>query len=502
MTQWTDKEWFFCLSCLYWCEDLDTALVEFHTRYPRSKKEIYRKFKSECVDLKAYVGLGLGKNKVTKHQIIQELKQVYKILGQPYNIKQFNELSSIGSEIVVGYFGGWELALEQADLLKKFDSYYQLTQQIKTFDPERELKENWKKEKEQILHREEQRKVKWLKEQSQKLDIVNELIQAAVAKVEPLIVDVNTTKTFPKYKATAKCTLWFEFSDLQLGTLITSEEMGGLNKHNWIIWQEKLKVWTKNVIEKIAQYKQNYIIDHVVLACLGDMVEGQDIFKGQVWKIESNVVDQAINGANDTAAAFTEIFLTHHDIHFDILEVFGNHGRIGSKGENPYNCSMDKVFQRMLQNQLVNVKAINNYNYYQNEAWFYFIEIYGWNHLLLHGDQGMSKLWSSRPTVNSLEKGLVRYNQLFQEQIHFIHVGHFHSDWQLSFNLSQMLINGSFIGTSSFSATTMIASSPPIQVMHVFEPRVGLAKTERIYLLDGPVKQSIKPKKLHTLETT
>ena len=99
-------------------------------------------------------------------------------------------------------------------------------------------------------------------------------------------------------------------------------------------------------------------------------------------------------------------------------------------------------------------------------------------------------------TVNGLEKGITRYNQMLQQQIHFLHCGHFHNDWQLSFNMSQILINGSFIGTSNFSATQMVASSPPIQVLHVFEPRIGLAKTERIYLNEGDIKRPIMAKSL------
>jgi hypothetical protein len=500
MDQWTEKEWCFCLSSFYHARTFKLGMAEFGKNYKRSKKDITLKFEQESICLTKFIGSRL-KDNVTKQLLISELKNVYKILGSPFNQNQFNSFSSYGYHIIVGYFGSWDSALEQAGLLKKFQDYKQITEQIKTFNPEKELKDNWKKEKEQLLHKAEVRKVNYLKTQAQKLDIVNQMILEAVAKVEPLFVEVNVVKPTPIIASVKpKCTLWFEFSDLQLGTLITSEEMGGLNHHNWVIWQEKLNVWKKNVIEKIKAYKQSHTIDSVVVACLGDMVEGQEIFKSQIWKIDTNVVDQAINGANDTAAAFTEIFLTHHDVHFDILEVFGNHGRIGGKGDTPYSCSMDKVYQRMLQSQLEKVKQLKNYTYHLNEAWFYFVEIYGWNHLLLHGDQGMSKLWSSRPTINGLEKGLIKYSNMFQDQVHFLHVGHFHNDWVLSFNMSQMLINGSFIGTSGFSAMAMVASSPPIQVMHVFEPRVGLSKTERIFLLEGQIKKSIKPKKLKNLE--
>lgn len=436
----------------------------------------------------------------TKTEMLRELKRVYQVLGNPFTRREFDEVANLSSRTIEKNFKSWKLALDEAGLTKTFAEHKALKKEIEDHKPTEALKKEWEEKKKQLLQKEQERQISWWRKQVQQLDFFKEFLHETLAKAEPPVVNLMVVKEVekkdPKAKKKPHCTLWFEFSDLQLGTLMTAEEMGGLNKHNWIIWKEKLNVWKSQVIEKISYYKDIYNIDHVVIACLGDMVEGQDIFRGQLWQIDRHVVDQAIFGANDTAAAFIEIFLTHSDIHFDILEVFGNHGRTGRKGEHPFSCSMDKVYQRLVELQLKTVTKMTNYTYHQNEAWFYLVETYGWNHLLLHGDQGMSSLWSSRPTVNGLEKGITRYNQMLQQQIHFLHCGHFHNDWQLSFNMSQILINGSFIGTSNFSATQMVASSPPVQVLHIFEPRIGLAKTERIYLNEGDVKQPIVAKSL------
>lgn len=492
MKLWTDPEWFFCLSCFYRSADIVLALFNFNSRYPeRSKDAIRRKFHRERINLYTYLGSGL-KNKATKQEIIKELKHVYESLGQPYTRKQFDEVSKIPSSVIIGHFGDWESSLEQAALQKKFNSHRQITQQIKTFDPEKELKEQWAKEKQQILQRAEQKKVKQVKQQENKFELINEMIVNAVASATPPIVNVNPTRAIaPSKDKEGHVTLWFEFSDLQLGTLITAEEMGGINEHNWAIWQTKLAIWKNTAIKKIDFYLNHYNIDHVIIAGLGDFVEGINIFKGQEWKVDAHCVDQAIYGANDTAAAFIEIMLTFPTISFRILEVFGNHGRIGSKGEHPYSCSMDKVFLRMLETQ-IHAARVTNYIWCRNDAWFYLASLYGWNHLLLHGDQGMGGLWSNRPTINGLEKGVVRWSQMLQQQVHFVHIGHFHQEAALSFNRSSILINGSFIGTSDFAAKVMVASSPPIQVMHVFEPDIGLSKTERIYLTELKDNDAIK----------
>lgn len=433
----------------------------------------------------------------TQRELTTSLKNVYQLFSTPYAKDDYDQVCdpNFKSGVVVQVFGSWDEAISKAGLSQKFRKFQEVKTEKTDFNPEKEIKANWKKEKLKLVQRAEDKKVKWLKEQKHKIDLLKEMLDESIANADPLIVEIKKP-TKPKVQSTKKphATLWFEFSDLQLGTLITKEEMGGLNEHNWIIWQDKLKIWKKEVLKRLDDYKKIYYIDKVILACLGDMVEGQDIFRGQGWKIDRHVVDQAITGAVDTAGCFTEIMLTHPELKFDILEVFGNHGRIGHKGDTPYACSMDKVYQRFLEAQLKGVKELKNYTYHHNECWFYFAEIYGWNHLLLHGDQGMSKIRPNRPSVDSLEKGIVQYNQMFQQQVHFLHAGHFHTPINWSFNISQILINGSFIGTSDYSATQMVASSPPVQMMYLFTPRSGLDITHRIYLTEKNVMSSIKPK--------
>ncbi len=433
-----------------------------------------------------------------KMEAKQELLRVYQELGRPFSRREFNEFASGGfhSRSVERCFGSWTAAVRAAGLEKKFEAYETVQAERTHFKPEAFVEAQWNEDKKKLVAAEEARRHKWLRSQSQKLELVKEALEQSIAKMEPLHVDVRVIKAPRARNALGNVTLWFEFSDLQLGTLMTSEEMGGLNRHNWTIWKEKLGVWVREVLRIIAEYRDNYTVDRVVIAMLGDMVEGQDIFAGQTWQIDKHVVDQTLYGGQDTAGAFLQITGAFPDVPFEILEVFGNHGRLGKKGEQPYSCSFDKIYQRVVEMQMQRAGLAANVTWHKNEAWFYLVDIYGWNHLLLHGDQGVSGLWSSRPTINGLEKGVVRYNQMMQQQIHFVHCGHFHQEWALSFNMSYMLINGSFIGTSKFSASKMVSASPPVQMMHVFEERVGLVRTERIHLTDGAVLQPIEPHKL------
>lgn len=436
-----------------------------------------------------------GKPTYSKDNLRDALLKHFAKVKRPFTANEFVIATGISASTLSNRFGSFNAALDEVGLRKKFNEFKLKEIEIKNFDPTKKLDEDFQREKQKLLDRAKEKEVKALREMAKKTNIIVENIRESMAKLDRPIIEVHPIAPTPKKaKLDGHKTLWFEFSDLQLGTLVTKEELGGLNEHNWVIWKKKLEIWKKAVIAMIARYKTQYHIDHVVIACLGDMVEGQEIFSSQKWSIDKHVADQALYGAQDSAAAFIEIFESHPELDFHVPEVFGNHGRPGKKGADPYSCSWDKIYQRFLQ-LYVEKAGVKNVVFHQNEAWFYLVEIYGWNHLLLHGDQGMGGLWSSSPTVNGLQKGSARYSQMMQQQVHFLHIGHFHNDWQLSFNLSQLLVNGSWIGTSNFSATQMVAASPPIQTMHVFDPRVGLEKTERIHLTEENVKKPMPPAK-------
>jgi hypothetical protein len=435
MRRWSETEWSHCLYAFYNNETFERAITLVHLYYPdRNEAAIRYKFKKEQIDIESYLGSRIKQ----KHKPAKQLKK-----------------------------------------------------EKKEFNPEKELNKNWEKQKEKLIYNHEQKKLKSIKQKAQKLDLLSVMVNDAVEQIERPEIRIRQKIVLSEDIPTRRCTLWFEFSDLQLGTLIRYDEMSGLNQYNWKIWEKELETWKNEVLRLIEENQKIYKIDKIVFSLLGDFVEGYDIFSGQAWSLEKHVVDQAIQGAEDVAKVFLQIFTTFPNYSFHLFEVFGNHGRLGKKGESPYSNSMDKVFLRFLKLRIET--SATNFKYYENDSWFYLVDIYGWNHLLLHGDQGMSSLWSKRPTINGLEKGIVRYNQMLQQQIHFVHCGHFHQDWQLSFNQSQMLINGSFVGTSTFSARHMVSGSAPIQIMHIFEPKYGLINTTRIHLHADNIRQRIKP---------
>jgi len=427
-------------------------------------------------------------------EIKAELLRVYHFFGRPFSRAEFKEQSRFDARSIEKRFGGWNAALRAAGLDVRFEAHKRIEAERKSFDPDKAARQAFEAQKAELIRRSQERDDREARQALMKRDIFQEALLESIAKTSAPVVEIQPISAKAKAPGATKqhVTLVVQMSDLQLGTLMTSEEMGGLNEHNWKVWRDKLTIWKTELIRLIDSYASRFIVDHVVIFMMGDMVEGQDIFAGQKWQIDRHVCDQAIDGANDTAGAMIELIGTFPNLKFRIFEVFGNHGREGRKGENPFSCSWDKVYQRFTELQVSRVR-LPNCTWHQNETWFQLVDIYGKVHLIVHGDRGIAGIWGGRPTINSLEKGVVRYSQMTQQHIHFLHCGHFHQNWQVSFNRAQLLINGSWIGTSSFSAADLIAASPAVQMVYAIDPRVGLLRSEFIYLTRESVFKPLEP---------
>ena len=146
MRRWSEREWDHCLYSFYRNDAKVEAIQSFKKKYPdRTENAIRSKFFHEKINVETYLGSGLGRNKATKQQLIQELKHIYKILGEPFNKKQFTEISETTYETLVGYFGSWEAAIRESGLTNKFDNFTDVAKEIKEFKPEEEIQKNWKK---------------------------------------------------------------------------------------------------------------------------------------------------------------------------------------------------------------------------------------------------------------------------------------------------------------------------------------------------------------------
>ncbi len=317
-------------------------------------------------------------------------------------------------------------------------------------------------------------------------DIILEKVDAALTKIEPDVLQV-VPEPPPEHPPAGRLELiWCEVSDVQLGTRVELEKMGGLNQHDWAIFLAKLARWEEVVTATIRERRQSVPLEGVVIALLGDIVEGHNIFKGQVYELDFDVYKQVVHGANDFAQAFARIAATFPDVQFTLYGVGGNHGRVGSYGEAPYRCNWDLVLYHIIELRL-GALGLGNVSCHFPQSWFQVVETWGWTHLLVHGDD--IRGWGGLPFYG-LQRAVGKYQQVLQKPVNYLHIGHFHAEAAISSSLGDTIVNGNWIGANAFSKV-IVEANVPVQLVHGITAQNGIEWTRKVFLRS---REEMKPR--------
>ena len=223
-------------------------------------------------------------------------------------------------------------------------------------------------------------------------------------------------------------TIVLMISDIQAGTYISKESSGGLNEYNWEILEKQFVQFYKGLEEIVTRHKQVAPIASLHVHLIGDIVEGYDIFKGQTRQIDREITEQAI-GVKDLLCDFLiKALYLFEKIH--VVAVPGNHGRIGSKGENLHYVSWDYIVYKWMESELKN---------YDRIIW-----------------QVTKSWWQIDKIYNYLE------------------LGHFHVPSELSGVTTEKFVNGCWPGGSLYSMKGLVSANYPVQKLFAVHPTQGV----------------------------
>lgn len=343
--------------------------------------------------------------------------------------------------------------------------------------------------RDELLEKIEAREVSKERKQAGLNQILLDKIEYALRKIGPITVQANPEPPPTKTSGPSEI-IWAEISDVQLGTWLKASEIGNLNSHDWIVGLEKLRLWKDRLKEIIRERLAINPVDSVVLAFLGDICEGHDIFSGQPYHLDKDVVSQVILGAEDFAQALAEILAEFPHTYFSIYGVYGNHGRVGRKGESPASCNFDRLLYHLIELRLAAAQPkLTNYECKFEEAFFQVVETRGGlTHLLVHGDD--IKGWGGLPFYG-LQRAVAKYGMMLQRPVNYLHCGHHHTEAAMSSGVGECLVNGNWIGASMFSAKILVEANVPAQMVHGFAEGYGLTWSQKIYL---KTRDEMRPK--------
>jgi hypothetical protein len=344
--------------------------------------------------------------------------------------------------------GRTELSCSSKYSVMHWDSYVQEEDELGLQD---KILENRK-----IAHQERIARAWDRKNQAHKigLDIICDQLKDFIQVLPPVPPPVLEHKRKTSHKSEDVVIV---ISDLHVGAEHTLEETGYLSEYNQKILMKRVENLKLAVRDIHNIHSQVYDLPNLHVVCLGDVVAG-DNTSGE-WS--ANYINMPVAIQCTTGFRILRDLLNYWLGLFKNVTFYGvrgNHGRIGTKGEEKDYCNWDYVAYDFLQDAY---KDNPRLKFVVPKTWWIMEEIKGWNMLMVHGDDVKGKTFPVKNIVDFQRKmtGIIR------KIPDYTIAAHFHRSCEISTNEGLVMINGSFVGGDVYSIKTIHSSCKPEQII-------------------------------------
>jgi hypothetical protein len=227
-----------------------------------------------------------------------------------------------------------------------------------------------------------------------------------------------------------------------------------------------MEEFTQKVMDLTEIQRAHHPVRECVLLFGGDMVEGVSIFPGQAYEIEAYLFEQLFE-----VTRIMEQMVRSFSSYFEKVSIvceYGNHGRLGRKGDMPGGDNIDRVAYKITSDK---TKDLKNVTWQQSDDWYQMVEIGEYRALLVHGDE-IGSFGGILRKVSSWSTGVV-------EPFDDCYVGHFHTPTTLTMaNAGRIFVSGSPESHNEYARAYVGAVGKPSQRLHFVDPIKGRVTAE------------------------
>jgi len=295
----------------------------------------------------------------------------------------------------------------------------------------------------------------------------SDLVDAVFEASKQALLATPRTRTTPPNKDLRKGkaeVALVHLTDWQAGKKTVSFDIQTLTK--------RIDQMTTKVLELTEIQRAAHPVRDCVVMLGGDMVEGIGIFPGQAFEVEAHLFKQlfeVVKIIESTVRTLAGSFET-----VTVVCEFGNHGRLGRKGDMPSGDNIDRMAYQIASN---NCKEVKNVKWQMSEDWYQIFAIGNYKVLLVHGDE-IGAFGSILRKVSAWSTGVV-------ESFHDCYMGHFHTPTALTMaNGGRVFVTGSPESHNEYARTFIAAVGKPSQRLHFIDPIKGRVTSEYIVWLD------------------
>ena len=279
-------------------------------------------------------------------------------------------------------------------------------------------------------------------------------------------------------KAKNNATVVAMLSDTHFDEVVLPGEMDGLNSYNRKIATQRLELFTQNVIHLSQNYLSGVTYDGMVLMLGGDIFSG-DIHEELAETNEDTMLGSLLFWSEQIAASIELFASTFKNVH--VIAVPGNHGRMTRKPRAKLRAktNFDWLLAKMVERHFANTK---NVTFNVPDSADAIVDIYGYRHLLTHGDQakgggGIGGIW---PTVMRLRaRKLQRYADTGRP-FKTIWMGH----WHQYISTPELVVNGSMKGYDEYAMMNSFQFQVPQQALAIVTPQHNITWQCPVFCMD------------------
>ncbi len=333
---------------------------------------------------------------------------------------------------------------------------------------------------------EDEEKIEFLRKENRRLSNLVEkhknLKDEALVQVYDTLKETVEKNPLPrvefKYKPDSR-----ETSELVAVAVLADWQLGKKSPtYNSEVCHERMVRYAHEIVEQVKAFRNIAPIRELRVWVLGDVVEGEDIFAGQAYELDSSLYTQVgVNGPaifRDMFSIWLEEFET-----INVAAVIGNHGRVGRTGQFNPETNMDRLLYKMLDWMYIDEPRIN-FNIpdgYGSTSWYLVDNIGNYSTLLLHGNQFPPPSGSSY----SYYKLVMGWKDCgIPERFKDIFAGHYHQSTKMTLGSSILRIAPSPESYNGFAQEKLGVMGRPGQDFMIVDPDKGDVVAEQTIYLD------------------
>lgn len=262
-------------------------------------------------------------------------------------------------------------------------------------------------------------------------------------------------------------------SDVHAGEIVSRREMDGYNAYDMTVCEQRLRRYFERVILMSRQYLTGVVYDGVVVACMGDMVSGDELHDELTRTNELRTPEVIPVLVSWLAAGFEMLLEEFGAVH--VVHAPGNHGRRTGKPVSKQRTqdNDDTLVMRLVADRMRDVPGIT---FDIPPTFDVDFTVYGTRFTASHGDDLMGR--GGGTGILGVAPAMIRKVHQKRDQrqregkpFDLALAGHVHQlQWWTAFGL---VTNGSVKGYDEYARSLHLRPEPPQQALLVVTPEHG-----------------------------